>query len=63
LDLNGFGNLYWGGSTSGMSVIVVGAAVRDGIVIVILPTAAGVDPNFFVINCPPPPTELVGMVQ
>jgi hypothetical protein len=49
LDLIGFG------SCAG------GAAVRDGVVIIIWPTAAGVDPNFFVINYPL--AELVGMAQ
>jgi hypothetical protein len=52
LDLNWFGILYWGSSTSGIAVVIVGAAVRDRVVIVIWPTAAGVDPNFFCHQLP-----------
>jgi hypothetical protein len=61
LDRNGFGILRLGGYASGIAVMIVGAAVRDGVVIVIWPTAAGVDPNFFCLNYPL--AELVGMVQ
>ena len=61
LNLNGFGILYRTSFTSGIAVVIVGAAVRDRVVIIIRPTAAGVDPNFFVINYPS--AKLVGMVQ
>ena len=57
LNLNGFGILYRRSSTSGIAVVIVGAAVRDRVVIVIRPTAAGADPNF---SCHQLPLRRVG---